>query len=323
MLVRRLIRKSSVAFVTLALMLSAAEAVVRIVAPARNVGPSFTIFDSERGVSLKRNLDCKRLTPEFAMALTTNSLGQRGVEPASASQGGVLFLGDSFTLGYGVNDGEEYPAIVRAILKRDLGKPVAVWNAGIGGVGNGRWLKTLERDAPNWKPELIVMQLCGNDFDDNYSEGLYSLSEEGELVESSPQKATPLRRALQSIVEFVPGLAYSHLVCSFRGGRRPAISANVVHAEENLERDELTWKILERTVETAEALGARVVLLTAAVSEARLERAAMLGVSVMPVPSKSARPDLYYERDGHWNLNGQAAAAQLVAAEILPQMLRE
>lgn len=323
MSLRRLIRKSSVALATLALMLSAAEAVVRTLAPARNVGPSFTVFDEEHGVSLKRNLECERFTPEFTMALTTNSLGQRGVEPSDGAQGGVLFLGDSFTLGYGVNDGEEFPAIVRAVLKRGLGENVAVWNTGIGGVGNGRWLKTLEQDAPDWKPELVVMQLCGNDFDDNYSEGLYSVSPEGKLIEHSARKAAPLKRALQGIVESVPGLAYSHLVCLFRGGRRAASSENAGQGAGSSARDELTWKILERAIDEAESLGARVVLLTAAVSKARVERARELGIPVMAVPSKQARPDLYYERDGHWNLSGQVAAAQLVIAEILPEMLRE
>jgi len=320
MLSRRLILKFSAALVTLAMMLGVAEAVVRSYLPSRNVGPSFTIFDDEHGVLLKRNFDCGRWTPEFSMSLSTNSLGQRGPEPEAGDQGGVLFLGDSFTLGYGVNDGEEFPALVRERLSHDLARSVPVWNTGVGGVGNGRWLKVLQGEALKWKPKVVVLQLCGNDFDDNQSEALYSISTAGELVESAAAKAPSVKRALQKFIEFVPGLAYSHLVCSFRGGRRGhggAQHATKVSTVQDSPADELTWEILKQAIKESRALGAQVVLLTAAVEEARVARARELGVRVIAIPLKRHKPELYYERDGHWNSRGHEYAAELVVEALL------
>lgn len=314
---RRLIRKTSAALVTLGLMLGVAEGVVRSLAPARNVGPSFTVFDTERGVSLKKNLACRRITPEFTMNLTTNSLGHRGAEPSDSAQGGVLFLGDSFTLGYGVDDGQEFPALVRDALSRGAGRPVSVWNTGVGGVGNGRWLKVLETEALDWQPEIAVLQLCENDFDDNWSEALYSLSPEGELQSSVLTRAPSFMRALQAVVEFVPGLAYSHLVCSFRGGRRQSKQAGVFLAAGEREGDELTWKIVEEAIEACQSRGMRVVMLTASVNEARVARAEQYGIPVLSVPSKRDQPGLYYERDGHWNARGHEYAAGLLERELL------
>ncbi len=314
MLRRNLIRKSSAALVTLTVMLGVAEGVVRAFVPARNVGPSFTVFDAERGVALKRNLECQRITPEFTMTLSTNSLGQRGAEPSSKAAGGVLFLGDSFTLGYGVDDGQEFPALVRAALSSNAGEIVPTWNTGVGGVGNGRWLKVLDNEALAWEPSIVVMQICGNDFDDNWSEGLYSITEAGELTAANSEKAPTLKRALQSFVEFVPGLSYSHLVCSFRGGRRRTQDDGVAVAQEG---DELTWRIIEEAISKCQARGQRVVLVTAAVGESRLKRANELGIPVLTVPLKSERPDLYYERDGHWNALGHEYAAELLTRELI------
>jgi hypothetical protein len=35
------------------------------------------------------------------------------------------------------------------------------------------------------------------------------------------------------------------------------------------------------------------------------------------IPPKSARPDLYYDADGHWRAEGHAYAARLITEELL------
>ena len=125
-----------------------AEAVVRLFVPVRNVGPSFTTYDPVYGKALKTNISVERVAPEFTMTFTTNSHGFRGPEIADLSQGSLLFLGDSFTMGYGVSDGEEFPAIVRkATATCNPPLNLEVVNAGMGNNGNGRVLKFLQ---PPW-----------------------------------------------------------------------------------------------------------------------------------------------------------------------------
>jgi hypothetical protein len=149
----------TLALVTLLVMLGLSELIVRRFVPVRNVGPSFTIYDPIYGTRLKKDFSAKRITPEFTMRFTTNSLGFRGPEPELSPHRPILFLGDSFTMGYGVNDGEEFPALVRNALTKRGPDTVAVINAGVGNVGNRRWIKFLPAEGKRYNPRLVVFQI--------------------------------------------------------------------------------------------------------------------------------------------------------------------
>jgi hypothetical protein len=159
------------------------ELIVRSFVQVRDVGPSFTVYDPVYGQTLKKSFSARRITPEFTMRFTTNSDGFRGPELGMLSSRPILFLGDSFTMGYGVNDGEELPALVRAALSQRGSKMVSVINAGVGNSGNGRWAKFLRAEARRYNPALVVLQIHANDFGDNIRERLFELSPAGELIE--------------------------------------------------------------------------------------------------------------------------------------------
>src|SRR6185295_7928209 len=112
-----MLRNSALFLLSLVASLGLAEVVVQAFVPVRDVGPSFTVYDPVLGKRLKASFSAERITPEFRMRLSTNSLGFRGPEPKAISSGPILFLGDSFTMGYGVRDGEEYPARVATELR--------------------------------------------------------------------------------------------------------------------------------------------------------------------------------------------------------------
>ena len=99
-----------------AVALCAAELAVRRFVTVRSVGPAVTVYSPIYGVRLRSNFSGVQITPEFRMRITTNSLGFRGPEPDGPLRNVLLYLGDSFTVGYGVNDGEEFPALVAARL---------------------------------------------------------------------------------------------------------------------------------------------------------------------------------------------------------------
>lgn len=100
-----------------------------------------------------------------------NSLGFRDIRdrPLQKATGvpRVLFIGDSYTFGYGVSDQESFPSLTEAYMKRD-GKPVEVLNAGIPGVGPDWYYLFLKHKAFNFAPDLIVVNIyLGNDLFDH------------------------------------------------------------------------------------------------------------------------------------------------------------
>jgi lysophospholipase L1-like esterase len=70
----------------------------------------------------------------------------------------VVFFGDSITQGYGVRDGDNFPALVA----RELG--ITFVNAGVPGDTTVAGLARLDRDVLPHRPRLTVVEFGGNDF---------------------------------------------------------------------------------------------------------------------------------------------------------------
>jgi hypothetical protein len=100
--------------------------------------------------------------PEHAVAVRTNSLGFRDRDyPPKASSFRILGLGDSFTFGFGVEEGETFLAIVEERLREEA---VEVINAGLVGGGPESAARLLEVEGPRLEPDLVVVGFyAGND----------------------------------------------------------------------------------------------------------------------------------------------------------------
>ena len=85
--------------------------------------------------------------------------------PAPATQSArlprVVFLGDSLTAGYGVDEDQAFPALIGEMLKKE-GTPIDVVNAGVSGDTTAGGLRRLDWQLKN-KPDVIVVGLGGND----------------------------------------------------------------------------------------------------------------------------------------------------------------
>ncbi|HXG01179.1 MAG TPA: GDSL-type esterase/lipase family protein [Bacteroidota bacterium] len=307
------------------------EIIVRLFFPVRNIGPSFSEYDPIYGKSLKKNLACTRITPEFRMSFSTNSLGFRGPELSASPERPILFLGDSFTEGYGVNDGEEFPALVREGLKQRYGPNAPpVINAGIGNTGNGRWIKFLRREGHQYNPRLVMLQLSGNDFEDNLTDGLFTLSDDGSLVEHDPPSPGAFRM-VQAFIDAVPGLAYSHLVGLIREAYYYTRMGTDDAGDENTrrQRDRLTFAIVEEIIRYCrQAQWPIVVIIVGFDADQRKGMQSVLedaGIPYIVPPDKAERPDLYYAIDGHWNSKGHEHVALQVMETLgaLPLVSRE
>lgn len=322
----RLIRNLVLLGVVSVMSLLFCELVVRGFVGVRNVGPSFSVYDPEYGKRLRRSFSTTRIAPEFTMRLTTNSLGFRGPEPKEVPKGAIVFLGDSFTMGYGVDDGEEFPALVRRRLATERSDPIPVINAGIGNTGNGRWVKFLRAEAAGYAPRAVVLQVHANDFGDNLREGLFRLEEDG-VLDEQPVPAPGMGRRAQRFVEAIPGLSHSYLVglakqMSWprvgRSGDDPGSAA--AGADVSQPGDRLTIRLVQEALASCASQGWPVLLVLVDVEEPRSGRlrqaAARNGAAVLEIPPKSERPDLYFEVDGHWTTAGHVYTADRIVEHL-------
>lgn len=103
----------------------------------------------------------------------------------------VLFVGDSFTQGYGVADGESFPAQTgRALGHRGISARAV--NAGDLGAGAAQEFRLIRRLIGQMRADLIVLQVFPhNDLDDNWADGGFKVTD-GHLVEVSPGQS-PMR----------------------------------------------------------------------------------------------------------------------------------
>jgi hypothetical protein len=306
-----------------------AEVVMRISGKVRNVGPSFSDYDAVYGKRLKESYSCRRQCPEFEMTFSTNSYGWRGPEPAGSLEHGIVFIGDSFTMGYGVNDGEEFPRRVGTQLRERLGREVPIVNTGMGNNGNGRWIKFLRHEVERYAPNLVVFQVCGNDYNDNTVEGLFLLSDDGEIIEH-PVPEIGGARKMQRVIEAIPGLSYSHLFCfakkavKSRGGGtsvEATAPAEAASTRQRSRKEKLGYALIEESLGMAVAKKWPILILSVddeALRNAELARRCnKLGLELIVIPDRKARPDLYYVVDGHWNADGHAYVADVLVERIL------
>lgn len=320
----RLARLAALALSTLA-ALALVEVGTRWFVPVRELGPAFSLYDPILGARHKPNQRTTRWTPEFTMQLSTNSSGQRGPEPTPDDRSAaarILFVGDSFTEGYGVDDGQEYPRLVATRLA-GLGIRAQIINEGVGNTGTGRAYRLVRAYAsePD-RQTILVYQFSANDFGDDQRDGFFSLAGDGRLAEAPVPVPLVFLRRIQPVVDAIPGLSRSHFFAALmqiaRARRQPERAASAPTEEGAIpasdgEREQLTLRLIAEIIAAATSRGWQVVILVADASPdvaSRIEEVARSGsAAFVRVPDKSERPDLYYRVDGHWNPAGHAEAA--------------
>ena len=103
-------------------------------------------------------VDTRHYVPgEYDVRVTTNSSGFRGQrEYAMARAPGtrrIVLLGDSFTFGFGAEDGEVVSAVLEERLNAaEPGVRSEVLNMGVSGFGQAEELVTWQERARDWRP---------------------------------------------------------------------------------------------------------------------------------------------------------------------------
>lgn len=114
---------------------------------------------------LQPNLDTLFKFKDFS----TNSLGMRDREysikkPANTKR--IVVIGDSFAMGSGVSNTENYPALIEQMFANEGDSVnIEVLNFGVGGYGLRNYVAVLNEKAMAYDPDLVIIGFCGgNDF---------------------------------------------------------------------------------------------------------------------------------------------------------------
>ncbi len=120
-----------------------------------------------------RGVDLIQATREYRVRIRTNSAGFRGSElPRTKPEGSwrVLLPGDSFTMGYGVDEESTYAWVAMRFLDHDrrVFDRTEALNLGVGGTGPLEYADVLARWGPRLRPDAVVVGLCReNDLNDS------------------------------------------------------------------------------------------------------------------------------------------------------------
>jgi hypothetical protein len=184
--------------------LAVAEVAVRHFRP-QEVGPVRFTCDPQLGeIPVPHQQGVRNAPGGFTFKYSNNSLGWRGsweYRPVKQTEYRVLFLGDSFTYGIGVNDDQTFAARV----EKGLGAAqfsVEVLNAGCPGKGTDYALKSFQTVGCKFSPDLTVLCFFCNDFEDNAREQYYSIGNRGKLL-AKPLNCTG--GALKTVLAYLPG----------------------------------------------------------------------------------------------------------------------
>ncbi len=131
--------------------------------------PSINEFHPYLGWVKKKNTTSTRRTSEFDVTYTINSIGLRDDENMTLEKAAdtkrILFLGDSFTLGYTVNRKDLFLDLLENKY-REEGRKVEIINCGTEGYSTDQellWLREIGLKELKLDPDIVVMNFYQND----------------------------------------------------------------------------------------------------------------------------------------------------------------
>ena len=339
-----------------------AEVAIRLTG-RRMVFPRMVVEDPHTVYRLKPNVQVRTIySGYFDYEYTVNSQGFRAaadvVTPKPDSRQRLLFVGDSFTFGVGVDDSAAYPARVDARLRRWCDAPVEIVNAGVGGFGTSHELSFLQHYGWRLDPDMVVLGFLTSDPEDNSLNGLHRLVD-GRLEEipASQRPGWGLIKAHEHVPAYDMLVQHSTLfnwvrlkigkLAAQRAAAReaaraapPAIDGEQEKALE-LERWKLTAAIFQQVRAQADSHGARLVVaiiphggtLNEYYARGRdpdvdrmLEICGQQHLTCVNVAESIQRsrpatnPSSFYLRDGHFNATGYDLVADAVARRLAEQL---
>jgi hypothetical protein len=281
----------------------------------------------------------QRLTGSFPgygeVTYSTGPHGFRRYDDPASLRPKVLVLGDSVTQARKVSDGEVY----FDHLARRLG--VEIFAYGSGGYGTLQEWLVLDRHLDALRPDLVLLQLCDNDFANNLHamEARSRLNnnhmtrpywEEGQVVLRYPSLSFAYDRVLRHSM-LIRNLVIQGLALA---GKKRGPSPHERLSADNpyfLQARTVTRDLLVKFQERASAQGIPVVAFLACGKTGRpahlafREICAEIGLPLVEdaltaVQAAAARGQILdgLPRDSHWNAAGNAVAGEALAPALAP-----
>ncbi|HMB70970.1 MAG TPA: GDSL-type esterase/lipase family protein [bacterium] len=351
---RSLLVNAAVVAVTLLVLAPAAELAVRLIRPQPLPSQEFIQGFVLKDMYVDDDRAGYRLAPDFSGRIergavvtefSTNSLGLRGPEPGPKSALRVLALGDSYTFGWGVAQGEEWIRVAADEVNRKLGREaVEGWNGGVNGYGTEGAIAQLERVADELQPDLVVLGFFANDFTDNLlGTGVYEVRDGYLFDRFSHDFFQESVLARESHLYRLVSSAWETARLKYLGGVPTARAVKQFSPAEFERGRDRSEELILRLRDVAEGAGAAlaVVWLPAdvyAVSgsapqdvplrwelQRRIAAAGVPSLDLLPVALAETRiAGLYIPNDGHLSVRGnrvmgRAVAAWLLESDLLPE----
>lgn len=170
--------RAALVLASIALVLGVAEAVLRsepkrndAVLRAGSLKYRFNPYqrDAELGYALRPNWETVHAGEDFTVRVRTNELGLRGEPLRSDTERQslrILFAGDSYAFGFGVEEHESFPARVGELVSVALGRSVEVLNSGVPGWASDQYMLYLRRRGLALDPDLLIVAIMQNDVAD-------------------------------------------------------------------------------------------------------------------------------------------------------------
>jgi hypothetical protein len=241
------------------------EALLRLFAPQPYIYPRYQ-YSERYGQTLYPSTAMVAERPgHWRFTYTTNEFGLRGPTVAVSNRydlRNIAVLGDSYSFGNGVNDGEPFPAILADLL---VGRANVV-NLGVPGYGLSQQIRLYYEFGQVYQPLIVLLQFTNNDPADNL---FYRVSkiENGRFVFQRDRSINPILRTIKdflsnSIIQrsqaynFVRDHVYEALRArKVARGSNASIKQSMISHEEQLHND-----LLELFVEDLSERGIEVVL---------------------------------------------------------------
>jgi len=328
---RRRFRFTIVMLVVYALLVAGLDvAVGRWILPQRSHDNLFVAFDPLLGWKLKAGLSSVRETSKYVARETINSLGFRTPELPFEKPPGVkriLFLGDSHTEAYTVDDEHTYSAQVQRILSETV--PTETISLGVGGYSTDQELLSYLEYGRRFDPDIVVLQYCSNDTQyvvlDHYWRGLKPMFQRhGEMLMLTGVPVPNVRDA----GFFPPGLMkVSSLAVQFESMFRNMAIKRSVTKEADVDEAWIVTDLLLRDLdELVRDDGGRLLVTLIdpfydTVEDPLRELLAKRSIPYLGVNHIYAENKGPYWVKGHWNRHGQDLGAAALAEQILPYLL--
>jgi hypothetical protein len=155
------------------------ELIIRIFLPQPNLFPRWEYSPEYGSVFPAETTVISRCPGKWEFFYTINKFGCRGnAIPISDhyDKDNIVVLGDSFSFGQGVNDGEDYPSILAAALNSEFN----VINISCPGWGLTQQLRRYYDFGRLYSPRVVILQFSANDLLDNFINRV-AVVKEGEL----------------------------------------------------------------------------------------------------------------------------------------------